>query len=170
MGGEGLTKASKVAILNANYIAARLSPYYSILYRGVNQLVAHECIVDFRPFKNSAGIEVEDVAKRLMDYGFHAPTVSFPVPGTMMIEPTETESKATMDEFIAILRQIDKEISENPKLVQEAPHTTPVRRIDEVVAARQPNLRYRAGQAKPSDISFPAPRPEQSANCCVPTP
>ena len=88
MGGEGLTEATKFAILNANYIAARLQPHYPLLFKGQNNRVAHECIVDLRPFKDSAGISVDDVAKRLIDYGFHAPTMSFPVPGTLMIEPT----------------------------------------------------------------------------------
>ena len=93
MGAEGLTHATKVAILNANYIASRLAPFYSILYKGKRGRVAHECILDLREWKNRAGIEVEDVAKRLMDYGFHAPTMSWPVPGTLMVEPTESESK-----------------------------------------------------------------------------
>src|ERR671932_2046592 len=92
MGAEGLTEATKVAILNANYIARRLESYYPVLYKGKAGLVAHECILDLRRFKKSAGIEVEDIAKRLMDYGFHAPTVSWPVAGTMMVEPTESES------------------------------------------------------------------------------
>ena len=98
MGGEGLTEATKIAILNANYIAKRLDRYFPVLFKGKRGLVAHECIVDLRQWK-SAGVEVEDVAKRLMDYGFHAPTVSFPVAGTMMIEPTESESKAELDRF-----------------------------------------------------------------------
>ncbi|KAF3973773.1 hypothetical protein CMV_002824 [Castanea mollissima] len=93
MGSNGLTEASKIAILNANYMAKRLENYYPILFRGVNGTVAHEFIVDLRSFKNTAGIEPEDVAKRLMDYGFHGPTMSWPVPGTLMIEPTESESK-----------------------------------------------------------------------------
>ncbi len=99
MGGEGLTHATKMAILNANYMAKRLEPFYPVLYKGSNGTVAHECIVDPREFKTSAGVEVEDIAKRLMDYGFHAPTVSFPVAGTLMIEPTESEPKAEMDRF-----------------------------------------------------------------------
>src|SRR5690606_24617726 len=97
MGAEGLTEATKVAILNANYVAHRLSGHFDVLYRGRNNHVAHECIVDTRPLKASAGVEVEDIAKRLMDYGFHAPTVSFPVAGTLMIEPTESESRAELD-------------------------------------------------------------------------
>jgi glycine dehydrogenase len=131
MGGEGLTKASKVAILNANYMAHRLAPSYPVLYRGANGTVAHECIIDPRAFKSSAGVDVEDIAKRLMDYGFHAPTVSFPVAGTLMIEPTESESKAELDRFCDALIQIREEIREieegtldradNP--LHNAPHT-----------------------------------------------
>src|SRR5689334_13287092 len=112
MGGEGLTEATKVAILNANYIAKRLEPHYPVLYRGANGMVAHECIVDPRALKASAGVEVEDIAKRLMDYGFHAPTVSFPVAGTLMIEPTESESKAELDRFCDTLISIREEIRE----------------------------------------------------------
>ncbi len=98
MGGEGLRQATEVAMLNANYIAKRLHPYFPVLYRGINSLVAHECIVDMRPLKKR-GIEVEDVAKRLIDYGYHAPTIAWPVPGTMMIEPTESESLSELDMF-----------------------------------------------------------------------
>src|SRR4029077_14329141 len=97
MGSAGLTKATQVAILNANYIAKRLSPHFPVLYKGKEGLVAHECIFDLRPIKDASGIEVEDLAKRLMDYGFHAPTISFPVAGTVMVEPTESESKAELD-------------------------------------------------------------------------
>jgi glycine dehydrogenase len=99
MGPDGLSHATKIAITSANYVASRLAPFYPILYKGKNGLVAHECIIDLRQFRKSAGIEVEDVAKRLMDYGFHAPTMSWPVPGTLMIEPTESESKAELDRF-----------------------------------------------------------------------
>jgi glycine dehydrogenase len=110
MGPEGLSHASSVAIASANYIASRLAPFFPILYKGKNGLVAHECIIDLRQFKKSAGIEVEDVAKRLMDYGFHAPTMSWPVPGTMMIEPTESESKAELDRFCDAMISIYGEI------------------------------------------------------------
>ena len=134
MGGEGLTLATKVAILNANYIAKRLESTYPVLYKGSNGLVAHECIVDPRAFKASAGVEVEDIAKRLMDYGFHAPTVSFPVAGTLMIEPTESESKAELDRFCDALIQIREEIREieagadrKDNVLKNAPH--PVRRV-----------------------------------------
>ncbi len=131
MGPEGLRRATEVAILNANYIAKRLEPHYPVLYRGEKGRVAHECILDFRPIKASCGIEVEDVAKRLMDYGFHAPTVSFPVAGTIMVEPTESESKAELDRFCEAMIEIRKEIAEiesgkadrinNP--LKNAPHT-----------------------------------------------
>jgi glycine dehydrogenase len=110
MGPEGLRHASTVAIANANYIASRLAPFYPVLYKGKNGMVAHECIIDLRQFKKSAGIEVEDVAKRLIDYGFHAPTMSWPVPGTMMIEPTESESKSELDRFCEAMLSIYGEI------------------------------------------------------------
>ena len=100
MGADGLLEATKVAILNANYIAARLSSYFPVLYKGRNGRVAHECILDVREWKQRAGIEVEDIAKRLIDYGFHAPTMSWPVPGTLMIEPTESESKGGTRSFL----------------------------------------------------------------------
>jgi glycine dehydrogenase len=112
MGGEGLTLATKYAILNANYIAKRLDAHYPVLYKGTKGWVAHECIVDPRSLKSSSGVEVEDIAKRLMDYGFHAPTVSFPVAGTLMIEPTESESKAELDRFCDALISIREEIRE----------------------------------------------------------
>jgi len=137
MGSAGLTLASQVAILNANYIAKRLDPYYPVLYKGPGGWVAHECILDLRPLKKSAGIEVEDVAKRLMDYGFHAPTISWPVPGTMMVEPTESESLEELDRFCEAMIAIRQEIAaiergemdpvRNP--LKLAPHTA------EVVAA-----------------------------------
>jgi glycine cleavage system P protein (glycine dehydrogenase) len=130
MGGEGLTEATKIAILNANYIAKRLDGYFPVLFKGKRGLVAHECIVDLRQWK-SGGVEVEDVAKRLMDYGFHAPTVSFPVAGTMMIEPTESESKAELDRFceamIAIHGEIQAVVSgsadKKNNVLKNAPHT-----------------------------------------------
>ena len=112
VGGKGLARCTEVAILNANYLAKRLSDHYPILYRGAGGWVAHEFILDFRPFKASAGIEVEDVAKRLMDYGFHAPTMSWPVGGTLMIEPTESESREELDRFVDAMISIRKEIAE----------------------------------------------------------
>ena len=130
MGADGLRRATEVAILNANYVAARLAPYYPVLYQGASGFVAHECILDTRPFKH-AGIEVEDIAKRLMDYGFHAPTMSFPVAGTLMIEPTESESKAELDRFcdamIAIreeIREVERgEVDAADSVLRGAPHT-----------------------------------------------
>jgi glycine dehydrogenase len=131
MGAEGLTEATKLAILNANYIAKRLDPHYPVLYKGAHGYVAHECIIDLRPLKEISGIEVEDVAKRLMDYGFHAPTMSFPVPGTLMIEPTESESLEELERFCQALISIREEIraveggqmdrENNP--LKHAPHT-----------------------------------------------
>ncbi|MFM8456005.1 MAG: aminomethyl-transferring glycine dehydrogenase, partial [Ignavibacteria bacterium] len=134
MGGKGLTNATKIAILNANYIKARLAEHYPTLYVGSNGRVAHEMIIDMRQFKQSAHVEVEDIAKRLMDYGFHAPTVSFPVPGTMMIEPTESEPLAELDRFCDAMIAIRKEIADieqgiMPKdnnLLKHAPHTAHV--------------------------------------------
>ncbi|MFN4194413.1 MAG: aminomethyl-transferring glycine dehydrogenase [Thermosynechococcus sp.] len=122
MGGVGLTRATAIAILNANYVAKRLEPYYPILYKGAQGLVAHECILDLRPLKKSAGIEVEDIAKRLMDYGFHAPTISWPVPGTMMIEPTESETKAELDRFCEAMIAIRREIAEIEAGVSDRQH------------------------------------------------
>ena len=131
MGGEGLRQASLMAILNANYIARRLEEHYPVLYTGGNGLVAHECILDLRPLKDSSGISVDDVAKRLIDFGFHAPTMSFPVAGTLMIEPTESESKEELDRFIDAMIAIREEIRavENGELdstdnpLTNAPHT-----------------------------------------------
>ena len=131
MGSEGLRKATQVALLNANYIAKRLAPHYETLYTGRNGLVAHECILDLRPLKDATGIGAEDVAKRLIDFGFHAPTLSFPVSGTLMVEPTESESQHELDRFIDAMIQIRDEIRavEEGKLDREdnplkhAPHT-----------------------------------------------
>ncbi|MFC3813950.1 aminomethyl-transferring glycine dehydrogenase [Lysobacter sp. GCM10012299] len=131
MGAEGLRKATQVALLNANYIATRLAPHYETLYTGRNGLVAHECILDLRPLKDATGVSAEDVAKRLIDFGFHAPTLSFPVAGTLMVEPTESESQHELDRFIDAMIQIRDEIRaiEDGKLDREdnplkhAPHT-----------------------------------------------
>ncbi|MDP9005116.1 MAG: aminomethyl-transferring glycine dehydrogenase, partial [Verrucomicrobiota bacterium] len=130
MGAEGLTEATKIAILNANYIAKRLDRYFPVLFKGKRGLVAHECILDLRQWK-TAGVEVEDVAKRLMDYGFHAPTVSWPVAGTMMVEPTESESKAELDRFCDAMISIHAEIEavasgkadRQNNVLKNAPHT-----------------------------------------------
>ena len=110
MGAEGLTRASQVAILNANYMARRLAEHYDVLYTGSGGLVAHEFIIDCRGFEKNTGVGVEDIAKRLMDYGFHAPTMSFPVVGTLMIEPTESESKLELDRMCDALIAIREEI------------------------------------------------------------
>ena len=154
MGHDGLAKATQVAILNANYMAKRLEKYYSIVYTGTSGLVAHEFILDLRQFKESAGVEAMDVAKRLMDYGFHAPTVSFPVAGTLMIEPTESESKAELDRLCNALILIHAEIQEiaegrqprSNNLFKNAPHTA------SVLMATEWNRPYSREQA-----AFPAP-------------
>ena len=131
MGSEGLRRATQIAILNANYVAERLAPHYPVLYTGRGGRVAHECILDIRPLKTATGIGEEDIAKRLMDYGFHAPTMSFPVPGTLMIEPTESEAKAELDRFVEAMIRVRAEIQrvadgdwpidDNPLV--NAPHT-----------------------------------------------
>ncbi|MBF2005092.1 MAG: aminomethyl-transferring glycine dehydrogenase [Chlorogloeopsis fritschii C42_A2020_084] len=139
MGATGLTEATKVAILNANYIAKRLETYYPVLYKGKNGFVAHECILDLRSLKKSAGIEIDDVAKRLMDYGFHAPTVSWPVAGTIMVEPTESESKEELDRFCDAMIAIRQEIAEiesgkadiQDNVLKNAPHTAESLIVDE---------------------------------------
>ncbi len=131
MGAKGLKTATKTAVLNANYIAQKLKAHYKILYTGKNNKVAHECIVDFRKFKNTAEITVDDVAKRLTDYGFHAPTMNWPVPGTLMIEPTESEDKQELNRFCSALIEIRKEIQEieekkaslKNNVLKNAPHT-----------------------------------------------
>ncbi len=154
MGGAGLTEATKVAILNANYIARRLEAYYPVLYKGKADLVAHECILDLRSLKKSAGIEVDDIAKRLMDYGFHAPTVSWPVAGTMMVEPTESESKEELDRFceamIAIRREIEEielgQVDAENNVLKNAPHTA------EALLTTEWNHPYSREQA-----AYPAP-------------
>jgi len=154
MGSDGLTKATQVAILNANYMAKRLEKHFPIVYTGKNGFVAHEFILDLRQFKESAGVEARDVAKRLMDYGFHAPTVSWPVPGTLMIEPTESESKGELDRFCDALIKIRGEIQEivesrvprDNNALKNAPHTA------EAVTATQWNRPYSREQA-----AFPLP-------------
>jgi glycine dehydrogenase len=153
MGSDGLKRASQVAILNANYVAKRLSEHYPILYTGANGLVAHECIVDTRVLK-AGGVEVEDIAKRLMDFGFHAPTMSFPVAGTLMVEPTESESKGELDRFIEAMIAIRKEalaiergeIDKKDNPLKNAPHT-----MEMVVSSRWTHP-YSREQA-----AFPAP-------------
>jgi len=154
MGSQGLTRATELAILNANYMAKRLAPHYRVLFRGERGMVAHEFVIDARPFKTSAGIEVEDIAKRLMDYGFHAPTMSWPVPGTLMIEPTESESRAELDRLCDALIAIREEIAaieqgkadrqDNP--LKHAPHPA------EVVLANEWSHAYSREQA-----AYPSP-------------
>ena len=154
MGEAGLRRATQVAILGANYIAHRLNPHYPVLYSGQNGRVAHELILDCRGFKKTAGIEAEDIAKRLMDFGFHAPTMSFPVPGTLMVEPTESESKAELDRFCEAMIAIRQEIAaieagqldraNNP--LKNAPHTAAA------VCATEWDRPYSREQA-----AFPAP-------------
>jgi glycine dehydrogenase len=154
MGAEGLTQATQTAILSANYIAHRLEQHYPVLYRGKQGRVAHECIVDLRGLKKTTGIEVEDVAKRLMDYGFHAPTVSFPVSGTLMVEPTESESLSEVDRFCEALIHIREEIAQvesgaaprEGNVLKNAPHTA------EVVTQSEWKHPYTREQA-----AFPAP-------------
>ena len=153
MGTSGVKRASQMAILNANYIAQRLDPHFPVLFKGKRGLVAHECIVDLRQWK-SAGIEVEDVAKRLMDYGFHAPTISWPVAGTMMVEPTESESKDELDRFCDALISIHAEIEavangkadRQSNVLKNAPHTA------RQIAADKWDRPYSREQA-----AFPAP-------------
>jgi glycine dehydrogenase len=153
MGATGLKRASEIAILNANYIAKRLDRYFPVLFKGKHDLVAHECIVDLRQWR-SAGIEVEDVAKRLMDYGFHAPTVSWPVGGTMMIEPTESEPKHELDRFCDAMISIHAEMQaiaegnqdRQSNLLKNAPHTA------RQIASDKWDRPYSRAQA-----AFPAP-------------
>jgi len=139
MGSEGLTNATKLAILNANYIQARLEGHYDVLYKGETGRVAHEMIIELRPFKSECGIEAVDIAKRMMDYGYHAPTMSFPVAGTIMIEPTESEALAELDRFCEMMISIRNEIrdiaegradrEDNP--LKLAPHTSELATADE---------------------------------------
>ena len=139
MGAEGLKDATGVAILNANYMAHRLGEAYPILYTGRDGLVAHECIIDIRPLAAKSGLTVEDIAKRLIDYGFHAPTMSWPVAGTLMIEPTESESKEELDRFCDAMLAIHQEIEEvingvadaDDNLLMNAPHTAAMVMNDE---------------------------------------
>jgi glycine dehydrogenase len=131
MGREGLKKATQIAILSANYIASRLAPAFPVLYTGRNGRVAHECIIDIRPFKEACGVTEEDVAKRLIDFGFHSPTMSFPVPGTLMIEPTESEPLSELDRFCEAMLTIREEIraieqgesDATDNALKNAPHT-----------------------------------------------
>jgi len=159
MGGDGLEYATKIAILNANYIAKRLEPHFPVLYKGAHGTIAHECIVDTRVVKQTSGIEVEDIAKRLMDYGFHAPTVSFPVPGTLMIEPTESEPKAELDRFCEAMISIREEIREiesgaadrQDNVLKNSPH--PIGRVT-ASTWTHPYTRERAAFPAPWTLEF----------------
>ncbi|MES2708680.1 MAG: aminomethyl-transferring glycine dehydrogenase [Verrucomicrobiota bacterium] len=156
MGPDGLTLATKWAILNANYVAKRLSPFFPVLYKGRNGLVAHECIIDVRPFKETTGVSVEDVAKRLIDYGYHAPTMSWPVAGTLMIEPTESESRRELDRFCDAMISIHGEIraietgeaDREDNVLTHAPHTAAV-----LLAADWPHAYTRESAAFPDEAS-----------------
>ncbi len=154
MGADGLTDATKIAILSANYIAKRLAGQYDLLYAGANGLIAHECILDTRVFKTSCGIEVEDIAKRLIDFGFHPPTVSFPVPGTLMVEPTESEPKEELDRFVNALLAIREEIRE----------------IEEGKAPREGNVLKRAPHTLESVVSNTWDRPYTREQAAFPDP
>ena len=161
MGSEGVKLATQIAILNANYIANRLKDHFPILYKGSNGNVAHECIIDIRSIKSETGISEEDIAKRLIDYGFHAPTMSWPVAGTMMIEPTESESLSELDRFCDTLISIKEEIDmvqtgkfdkvDNP--IKNAPHT------DIELASDEWNHKYSREQAAYPCLLYTSPSP-----------
>ena len=140
MGAAGLRQAAETAVLNANYIRARLQDAYDVPYQGVCK---HECVLSDKK-QGAFGVTTLDIAKRLMDYGYHPPTVYFPliVHGALMIEPTETESKETLDEFIAAMLAIAGEAETTPETLKSAPHLAKVRRLDEATAARKPKLKY----------------------------
>jgi glycine dehydrogenase subunit 2 len=141
LGPEGLAAVSEMAVLNANYVAARLRSLFPIAYE---RPALHEAVFSDKELERETGVKTLDVAKRLIDYGFHPPTVYFPlvVHGALMIEPTETETRETLDAFVDALAAIKKEAQENPELVKGAPHKTRHRRLDEARAARQPRLRW----------------------------
>jgi glycine dehydrogenase subunit 2 len=155
MGSEGLEQVSRDAVLSANYLRSRLRDVYDEAYPGPNM---HEFVLSGKRQRRN-GVHTRDIAKRLMDYGFHPPTVYFPliVDEALMIEPTETENKDTLDQFVEAMRAIAREAEENPEVVTTAPHTTPVGRLDETRAARFPDLRWRpGGDREPADVP-PAP-------------
>jgi glycine dehydrogenase subunit 2 len=149
LGPQGLTRASQIALLNANYLRVKLRDHYHIPFP---DYCMHECVFSDKNLPNE--VTTMDVAKRLMDYGFHPPTIYFPlvVHGALMIEPTETESKATLDEFINAMIRIKQEAHDDPETVKSAPHTTPVSRLDEVQAARHPKLRYKKEYKKHENL------------------
>jgi glycine dehydrogenase subunit 2 len=156
MGSDGLTQVSRDAVLSANYLRSSLNDLYEEAFPGPNM---HEFVLSGRR-QARAGVRTMDIAKRLMDYGFHPPTVYFPlvVSEALMIEPTETENKDTLDAFIAAMRAIAREVEQEPEVVRTAPHTTVVGRLDEARAARSPDLRWRPeGDREPADVP-PAPK------------
>jgi len=142
LGSAGLSQASQDAVLNANYIKEKLKPYYYLPY---DQICQHEFVISAKWQKEKYGIRATDIAKRLIDYGYHPPTIYFPliVEEALMIEPTETESKQTLDRFIEVMIAIAKECETNPELLKNAPISTPVGRLNETKAAREPNLRWK---------------------------
>jgi glycine dehydrogenase subunit 2 len=144
-----MREVAEHAVLHANYLRHRLRPYFDMPY---DRICKHEFVASGARQKKRNGVTTKDIAKRVLDYGFHAPTIYFPliVDEAIMIEPTETESLRTLEEFVEAMIAIDREAQENPDLVKTAPHTTPVRRLDEVRAARQPDLRWRPAPAEPS--------------------
>jgi glycine dehydrogenase subunit 2 len=139
LGAEGLTRATEMAVLNANYIKEKLKPYFDLPY---DRVCMHECVFSGKRQVAESGVHTTDIAKRLIDYGYHPPTIYFPliVPEAIMIEPTETESKETLDAFCEAMIAIAREAKENPDCVKNAPLTTPVSRLDEVLAARKPDV------------------------------
>ncbi len=183
MGADGLRHATETAILSANYVARRLAPHYAVLYTGEHGTVAHECILDLRPLTKETGVTAEDVAKRLMDYGFHAPTLSFPVAGTLMVEPTESESRAELDRFcdamIAIRDEIDRvgggdwDRDDNP--LRRAPHTAEDVAADDVGprlrsrGRRLPGAGAALGQVLAAGRARSTP-PTATATWCAPAP
>ena len=157
MGGEGLTKATSVAILSANYLAQKLDPHFPVLYKGRNGFIAHECIIDLREITKNTGVTVEDVAKRLMDYGFHAPTVSFPVAGTLMIEPTESEDLRELDRFLNAMLSIRAEISDIEKgllPVEESPLRGAPHIANEVLSDKWEKKYSRQTAAMPAEVEI----------------
>jgi glycine dehydrogenase len=155
MGASGLRKATQIAILSANYIAQKLIPHFKILYTGKNNLIAHECIIDIRPLKELCGVEVDDIAKRLIDFGFHAPTMSFPVPGTLMIEPTESESLVELDRFIEAMITIRNEIDqviEGAYSIEESPLRNAPHSAEKVTSDNWQHKYSRSVAAYPVDL------------------
>ena len=155
MGASGLRKATQIAILSANYIAQKLTPHFKILYTGKNNLIAHECIIDIRPLKELCGVEVDDIAKRLIDFGFHAPTMSFPVPGTLMIEPTESESLVELDRFIEAMISIRNEIDqviEGTYSIEESPLRNAPHSAEKVTSDSWQHKYSRSMAAYPVDL------------------